>query len=165
MTNLEGNKSLAKTAAEIESFVPDGLKYFMAVDFMVQGIKPIDGKYFDILVYPVNQDQPAVQILRIENKYLDQNVGKQDEIGLSTEEKRWQFNAECDPNGQYISYPKVLRPESSDFLTKVVDTFTELANNDGSKIRINHSQVLVSRNGVWEPFNNSKKITSSTTRD
>jgi len=141
---------------EIEPSEPVGLKYFKAVDAMVQGVPIKDGKYFDILVHKKGLDQPTVKILRVESKYIDKNIGKQDEIALANKETRLQFNAECTEDGEYIDYPKNPSLAGMTYLAETVQTFSDAASVDGSTIRINNAIRLVSVNGVWVPYEDDR---------
>ncbi len=129
---------------------PIGLRYFISVDAMVDGVTPKDGQYFDIGVYGVDEDQPTVKILRTQHKYLDHKIGKQDEIALMSKDYRLQFNAETTEAGEYIQYPSNIDHQALQYLNEVVQTFTTLGQKDGSRIYINNKVKMIARNGLWE---------------
>lgn len=146
---MEYKNSLTINNKDIQRSEPVGLQYFRSVDAMVEGLTPEDGKYFNILVYESGKNLPQVKILRIESHYTDGNVGKQDEIELEGKENRLQFNAETEANDNYIKYPQELFKFAMGYLTETVDEFNRLAKVDGSVIRINNRDRLVSYKGLW----------------
>jgi len=152
-------KGLIISETEIALDLPLGLKYFLAVDALIQNVHPIDRIYFDILVYEKGIDQPAVNILRTLSYYRDGKIGKQDEIGLANKPNRLQFNAECASNDAYLQYPNQIRMENKQYLEEVVNIFTRLGHIEGSHIRINHQNVWMSQNGVWLPFQGQSQAT------
>jgi len=146
---MNETRELTIADREITHTQPIGLQYFHAVDAMVEGETPDDGKYFNILVYGPQQDQPAVIILRTESHYTAANIGKQDEISLETRKDRLTFNAETKPDGVYIKYPNEISTAGMDYLQETIDTFSTLANQDGSLIRINNTDKMVAQQGKW----------------
>lgn len=135
--------------AELANSEPIGLQYFRAVDVMVNGLKPDDGKYFNILVYKNGVELPSVTILRIQSNYQDGTVGKQDEIELKGKGNRLQFNAECDSSGEYVQYPLQISENGSKYLADTVKELTEISAVDGSHIYINHSLSMIAKGGMW----------------
>lgn len=142
-------KELTVRNTEIMHSEPIGLQYFHAVDAIVEGETPDNGTYFNILVYGPQKDQPEVTILRIESHYTDGNIGKQDEIALGTKDNRLQFNAESTPDGSYASYPNEITNKGMEYLQAVIDTFSKLADQDGSIIKINNMEKMVAQQGKW----------------
>lgn len=145
---VEAKGEVTKKAENLYD-LPIGLRYFHAVDVLTEGVPLKDEKYFDILVYEPNEDQPRIKILRIMSNYVDGTIGKQDEIELAEKRNRIQFNAKCDKEGQYLEYPENFSDFSYSYLGGVVMTFAGLVAMEGSKININNSVTLVSKDGSW----------------
>lgn len=145
---------------EIIHELPVGLRYFMAVDAMTEGVKPIDRIYQNIQVYGPNNDpqydQPSVTILRILANYQGGNTGKQDELELQGMPYRMQFNAETTQDGTYIQFPQQVSQEGMEYLDGVVATFTDLAAIDGSYIRINNRIRMIAFEGIWVSVDDSQ---------
>ena len=127
---------------------PIGLQYFRAVDAFLKDIEPEKG-YLNLRVYKSGGRQPSAIILRHVSNLLDKTVDLQDEIDIPSEEKRLQLNAKTAQDGEYLSYPKSLRPENAEFLQRVVNIFDDAVSVDGSEIFINNEVGYVSENGVW----------------
>jgi hypothetical protein len=150
-------KEIVATSSEITRDVPIGLKYFRSVDTLTSGSLP-DRNYFNILVYAPGEDQPRAKILRIQVSYSDENTGKQDEIELAGKGYRLQFNAECDPEGDYVKYPSTISEEATAYLNETVACFMELLKMNGSKVVINHKLALVSDGGMWKEARPTRNV-------
>jgi hypothetical protein len=83
------------------------------------------------------------------SSYVDGNVGKQDEIELANKSSRLQINAECGPDGKYLEYPKEVSKERLVYLNDVVEMFATLSNKNKSHIRVNNTDKLIAKDGVW----------------
>ncbi len=134
---------------EVISSEPVGIQYFRAVDMMVDGLKPSDGKYFDIKVYGGGRELPSVKILRIQNNYSDGKIGKQDEIEIDGRKNRLQLNAECDSIGSYIDYPKELSEFGTEYLFSVVKELSSIVAVDGAVVVVNGTDRMMSKQGMW----------------
>jgi hypothetical protein len=143
-----GERAIVIAQTEIKSSLPVGLRYFQAVDAMTDGVELAEGRYFNILVYSPDENQPAVKILRFQVPFEGSITQKQDEINLTQEKQRLQFNAQVEA-GEYVVYPEDLGPDSMEYLEKVVEVFTELGRVDRSSIYINRELRFVSKDGVW----------------
>lgn len=135
--------------ANLTALEPVGLQYFHAVDVMVEGLHPSDGKYFNILVYMSEKKTPTVKILRYQSNLYDGRTEKQDEINLEGKKDTLQLNAECNPDGKYTQYPLQISEKGSKYLADTIESLSQILAADGSYILVNNNLRMIARGGIW----------------
>jgi hypothetical protein len=114
--------------------IPLSLQYLMLLDPTLTNPNIMEkGGMGRILFYLADGQQPTIGVYRSIARYLDGNLGVQDEIHLRSANEGVQFNFEFDKVGAPIKFPKL---ESSNFplLQKTLTEIREMARQKGSVI-------------------------------
>jgi hypothetical protein len=103
-----------------------------------------DRGYASITIYPPNQDQPSIKILRHVSFYVDGAIGIQDEVYLHETTAFWQYNFE-------ISKDSLITPSRIQKLEVALSEIQRLSLINGSRILVQHYPNLtkIAFNEKW----------------